>query len=349
MTTLPWHDPSRVDRLLAALEQRILLLDGAMGTMIQQARLTEADYRGKRFADHDQDLQGNNDLLVLTRPELIADIHRRFLEVGCDLIETNTFNANRISQADYGLEDCSEELNRAAAELARECTRDFEGRDPERPRFVVGILGPTNRTASISPDVSNPGYRNVDFETLAQAYGEAVRGLLDGGADLLMIETVFDTLNAKAAIFAVQDEFERRGARWPLMISGTITDASGRTLSGQTAEAFYYSICHAQPLAVGFNCALGADQLEPHVEALARVAECLVSAHPNAGLPNEFGEYDESPAAMAEVIERYARDGLINIIGGCCGTTPEHLAAIARAVAGHSPRPFPTALARTED
>jgi len=340
--SLQWHNPDRVKQLTQAVEERILVLDGAMGTMIQAAGLDESDYRGERFADHPDDLKGNNDLLALTRPDLISDIHRRFLEVGCDLIETNTFNANRISQADYALEELSEEINRAAAELACSACEEFEQADPARPRFVVGVLGPTNRTASISPDVSNPGYRAVTFDDLVQAYREAVRGLLDGGADLIMVETIFDTLNAKAAVFAVEEEFEHRGQRWPLMISGTITDASGRTLSGQTPEAFYYSVCHAAPLSVGFNCALGADQLQPHVRALSRVASSLVSAHPNAGLPNEFGEYDESPEAMAKVIRGFAEEGLVNIIGGCCGTTPEHLAAIAGAVSGFKPRRLPT-------
>ncbi|MEE4637183.1 MAG: homocysteine S-methyltransferase family protein [Wenzhouxiangella sp.] len=342
---LNWHDPDRVNLLQAALAERILLLDGAMGTMIQAAGLSEADYRGRRFADHPDDLKGNNDLLTLTRPELIAQIHRQFLAAGCDLIETNTFNANRISQADYALEECSEELNRAAAELARGVCAEFEAENRAKPRFTVGILGPTNRTASISPDVANPGYRAVTFDDLVLAYQEAARGLLDGGVDALMIETVFDTLNAKAAVFAVEEEFEARGARWPLMISGTITDASGRTLSGQTPEAFYYSVAHAQPFSIGFNCALGADQLKAHVRALNRIAGTLVSAHPNAGLPNEFGEYDESPQAMAKVIRGYAEEGLVNIIGGCCGTTPEHLAAITEAVQGFRPRALPGAQA----
>lgn len=340
MKTLPWHDPERVNSLLHHLGQRILVLDGAMGTMIQAEKLGEADYRGDRFGDHTDDLKGNNDLLSLTRPELIADIHRRFLAAGCDLVETNTFNANRISQADYALEALAGEINLASAKLARKVCDEVTATNPERPRFVVGVIGPTNRTASISPDVSNPGYRAVTFADLVETYREAVRGLLDGGADLLMIETIFDTLNAKAAIFAVQDEFEARQEHWPLLISGTITDASGRTLSGQTPEAFYYSIAHAAPLATGFNCALGADQLKPHVRALARVANCLVTAHPNAGLPNEFGEYDESPEQMASVVESYAAEGLVNIIGGCCGTTPEHLQAIAEAVSRHAPRPF---------
>ena len=336
--SLPWHDPERVKQLETALTDRILLLDGAMGTMIQNAGLSEADYRGERFGDHSDDLKGNNDLLVLTRPELIGDIHRQFLDAGCDFVETNTFNANRISQADYALEDLSEEINREAASLAREVCASVERQTPDKPRFVVGVLGPTNRTASISPDVSNPGYRAVTFDDLVAAYREATRGLLDGGADLIMIETIFDTLNAKAAIFAVDEEFEFRGEAWPLMISGTITDASGRTLSGQTPEAFYYSVAHARPFSVGFNCALGADQLQPHVRSLSRVAECRVSAHPNAGLPNEFGEYDESPEAMARVIAGYVDEGLVNIIGGCCGTTPEHLAAIARVIDSARPR-----------
>jgi 5-methyltetrahydrofolate--homocysteine methyltransferase len=341
MTSLPWHDPDRVDQLINALDQRILLLDGAMGTMIQAASLDEAQFRGKRLADHGHDLKGNNDILVLTRPDEVAAIHRQFLDVGCDLVETNTFNANRISQADYGLEALAEEINREAARLAAHLCAEYERKNPKHPRFVVGVIGPTNRTASISPDVSSPGFRNVDFDELVDTYTEAVRGLLDGGSDLIMIETVFDTLNAKAAVFAVQEEFERRGARWPLWISGTITDASGRTLSGQTPEAFYFSIAHADPLLVGFNCALGADQLRPHIKALAEVAECRVSAHPNAGLPNELGEYDESPADMARSIERFAAAGLANVIGGCCGTTPEHVAALGNAVSDHRPRPVP--------
>ena len=341
MTQLPWHDAKRVAALEQQLAQRILVLDGAMGTMIQAEKLTESDYRGERFANHTADLKGNNDLLSLTRPELIADIHRKFLDIGCDFVETNTFNANRISQADYALEDLAEEINKTSASLARKVCDEYSQTTPEQPRFVVGVIGPTNRTASISPDVSNPGYRAVTFSDLVETYREAVRGLLDGGADALMIETVFDTLNAKAAIFAVQDEFEARQARCPLLISGTITDASGRTLSGQTPEAFYYSVNHAQPNAVGFNCALGADQLKPHVRALSRVADSLVSAHPNAGLPNEFGEYDETPEQMAAVIKNFAAEGLINIIGGCCGTTPEHLKAIIEAVAGHPPRAVP--------
>ena len=341
MTQTKWHDPERVEKLFGAAKKRILLLDGAMGTMIQGEKLDEDDFRGDRFGDHDDDLKGNNDLLVLTRPDLIKRIHKDFMEVGCDLVETNTFNANRISQADYSLEDLSEEINVEAARLAREACDEIEEQTPDKPRFVVGTIGPTNRTASISPDVSSPGYRNITFDDLVEAYTEAARGLLDGGADLLMIETIFDTLNAKAAIFAIEEEFERRGERWPVLISGTITDASGRTLSGQTAEAFYYSVRHADPAGVGFNCALGADQLKKHIEDLARIAECLVTAHPNAGLPNEFGEYDQSAEEMASIVKTYAEDGLVNIIGGCCGTTPEHLEAIGKAVAEFEPRGMP--------
>lgn len=338
MTQTKWHNPERVERMFDALDDRILLLDGAMGTMIQGEKLEEDDFRGERFADHEDDLKGNNDLLTITRPDLIKKIHKAFMAVGCDLVETNTFNANRISQADYSLEEVSEEINFEAARLAREACDEIEAETPEKPRFVVGTIGPTNRTASISPDVSSPGYRNITFDDLVGAYTEAVRGLLEGGADLLMVETIFDTLNAKAAIFAIEQEFERRGERWPVLISGTITDASGRTLSGQTAEAFYYSVRHADPTGVGFNCALGADQLKKHIEDLSRVADCLVTAHPNAGLPNEFGEYDQSPEEMAEIVKTYAEDGLVNIIGGCCGTTPAHLEAIAKAIEPFQPR-----------
>jgi len=338
MTQHDWHNPERVQKMLDALGERILLLDGAMGTMIQGEELEEADFRGERFADHDDDLKGNNDLLTLTRPDLIKKIHVDFMNVGCDLVETNTFNANRISQADYSLEELSEEINREAARLAREACDEVEAETPEKPRFVIGTLGPTNQTASISPDVSSPGFRKVTFDDLVETYTEAVRGLLDGGADLLMVETIFDTLNAKAAIFAIEEDFNRRGERWPVLISGTITDASGRTLSGQTAEAFYYSVRHANPTGTGFNCALGADQLKKHIEDLSKVAECLVTAHPNAGLPNEFGEYDQSPEEMAEIVKTYAEDGLVNIIGGCCGTTPDHLKAIGEAIEPFQPR-----------
>ncbi len=338
MKPLPWNNPDRVEMLTHALDERILLLDGAMGTMIQAHKPDEATYRGRRFADHGCDVKGNNELLTLSQPDMIFDIHRAFLEAGCDLVETNTFSANRISQADYDMAELSEEMNREAARLARKAADQFEQQDPSRPRFVVGVLGPTNRTASISPDVSNPGFRNIDFDQLADAYAEATRGLIAGGIDLIMIETVFDTLNCKAAGFAVEEVFAEQGKRWPLLISGTITDASGRTLSGQTPEAFYYSVSHLQPFGVGFNCALGADQLEAHVKALARVAECRVTAHPNAGLPNEFGEYDETPKEMATTLKRYAEESIVNIVGGCCGTTPEHLAAIGQVIAGARPR-----------
>ncbi|MGM0658181.1 MAG: homocysteine S-methyltransferase family protein [Pseudomonadota bacterium] len=338
MTQHNWHNPERVEKLFDALAERILLLDGAMGTMIQGEALDEGDFRGDRLKDHPDDLKGNNDLLTLTRPDLIKRIHTDFMNVGCDLVETNTFNANRISQADYSLEELAEEINREAARLAREACDEVEAETPDKARFVIGTIGPTNQTASISPDVSSPGYRKVTFDDLVETYTEAVRGLLDGGADLLMIETIFDTLNAKAAIFAIEEEFNRRGERWPVLISGTITDASGRTLSGQTAEAFYYSVRHANPTGVGFNCALGADQLKKHIADLSRVAECLVTAHPNAGLPNEFGEYDQSPEEMAKIVKTYAEDGLVNIIGGCCGTTPDHLKAIGEAIEPFQPR-----------
>jgi 5-methyltetrahydrofolate--homocysteine methyltransferase len=325
--------------LSAALEKRILVIDGAMGTMVQQRRLTEADYRGSRFAAHVQPLLGNHDLLALTRPDVIGDIHRAYLEAGADIIETNTFSATRIAQGDYALGDVCEELNLEAARLARRCADACS--TSTRPRFVAGILGPTNRTASLSPDVNDPGRRNITFVALVDAYTEALRGLLDGGVDLIMIETVFDTLNAKAAIYAIETEFERRRVRLPVMVSGTITDASGRTLSGQTTEAFWVSIAHAQPLIAGLNCALGAEQLRPHVESLAHSANCFVSVHPNAGLPNEFGGYDETPAHMARLIGEFASSGLVNLVGGCCGTTPDHIAAIASAVERTTPRRIP--------
>ena len=328
-------------RIEAIAQRRILLLDGAMGTMIQRYRLSEADFRGSRFADHPTDLKGNNDLLCLTRPEVIREIHSAYLDAGADILETNTFNATSISQADYGLESVVYELNAAGARLAREAADAATARDPRKPHFVAGVLGPTNRTASISPDVNNPGFRNVTFDDLAAAYRESVRGLLDGGADLLLIETVFDTLNAKAAAFAVAEVLEERGLDVPLMISGTITDASGRTLSGQTVEAFWNSLAHTRPFTIGLNCALGARELRAHVEELSRVADMRVSAHPNAGLPNAFGEYDDTPEGMAREIGDWAREGFLNVVGGCCGTTPEHIAAIARAVAPYPPRPMP--------
>ncbi|MFO7661444.1 MAG: methionine synthase [Chloroflexota bacterium] len=332
---------NRTDLLKQQLARRILVLDGAMGTMIQQYRLTEEDFRAGRFADWPSDLQGNNDLLVLTQPDIIRAVHLAYLEAGADLIETNTFNANRISQADYGLQALAYEMNVAAARLAREVRDEMERRDPSRPRFVAGALGPTNRTASISPDVNDPGYRNVTFEELVDTYAEAARGLVDGGADLLLVETIFDTLNAKAAIFGITRYFDESGIELPLMISGTITDASGRTLSGQTTEAFYYSIMHARPLIVGLNCALGAEAFRDHTYALSQVAETYTHIYPNAGLPNEFGEYDDTPEYMAGVLRDYAAESLLNVVGGCCGTTPAHIRAFAEAVRGLPPRPIP--------
>ena len=331
--------------ILAALSRRILVLDGAMGTMLQRHRLTEDDYRGsrttRRFADWHRDLKGNNDLLVLTQPDIVAGVHREYLAAGADILETNTFNANAISMADYGMEELSYELNVAGAALARRVCDEFEAQNPARPRWVAGVLGPTNRTASISPEVENPGARNVTFDELVSAYLEAVRGLVDGGADVLMVETIFDTLNAKAALFAIETYFEQTGTTFPVMISGTITDASGRTLSGQTAEAFWASMAHVRPLSIGLNCALGAAQLRGYVQELSRIADCHISAHPNAGLPNAFGGYDETAEMMAEHIAEWARSGLLNIVGGCCGSTPEHIAAIAKAVEGVAPRAIP--------
>lgn len=318
------------------LKERIHILDGAMGTMIQRHKLTEADFRGERFADWPSDLKGNNDLLVLTRPDVISGIHRAYLEAGADILETNTFNSTRVSQADYGMEDLVPELNREAARLAKAAAEAFS--TPDKPRYVAGILGPTSRTASISPDVQDPGARNVTFEELRQNYVEAAQALLEGGADLLMIETSFDTLNAKAAGYAVLEVIEAWGKPVPILVSGTITDRSGRTLSGQTPEAFLYAMRHLKPLAIGFNCALGAKELRPHLEEISRAADCFITTHPNAGLPNEFGEYDETPEQMAAVIEGFARDGLLNIIGGCCGSTPDHVRAIAEAVKPYPPR-----------
>ena len=341
MNELPWLHPSRVAALEQALSRRILVLDGAMGTMIQRHSLEEADYRGERFADAGHDQRGNNDLLSLTRPDLIGAIHAAYLEAGADMVETNTFNSTTVSLADYGMQDLAAEFNREGARLARAACDAAEARDPARPRFVVGVLGPTSRTASLSPDVNRPGYRATSFDELAAAYREAAGALIAGGADLLMVETIFDTLNAKAALFAIGDAFADAGGRLPVMISGTITDASGRTLSGQTAEAFWYSLRHARPLSIGLNCALGAKELRQHVDALAQIADVAVSAHPNAGLPNAFGGYDETPGDMAADLREFAESGLLNLVGGCCGTTPEHIAAIAAAVAGLPPRAVP--------
>ncbi|MEO7050532.1 MAG: homocysteine S-methyltransferase family protein [Rhodanobacter sp.] len=354
MSTLPWLHPERVEALEQALRKRILILDGAMGTMLQAHELDEQGFRGDRFEHghdgqvHDQagesDLKGNNDLLSLTQPAIIRGVHDAYLEAGADLVETNTFNSTRISQADYKLQHLAGELNREGARIARAACDAMSAKTPEQPRFVIGVLGPTSRTASLSPDVNDPGFRNVTFEELVENYTESANGLIEGGADVLMVETIFDTLNAKAALFALSELFHQRGARLPVMISGTITDRSGRTLSGQTPEAFYYSVSHARPLSVGFNCALGAEDLRPHVQVLADLADCLVSTHPNAGLPNAFAEYDETPEHMAGVIGGFARDGLLNLVGGCCGTTPAHIKAIAEAVRDYPPRALPATI-----
>ncbi|MEZ9740132.1 methionine synthase [Vibrio splendidus] len=325
----------------ALLKQRILLIDGGMGTMIQDYKLEEQDYRGERFADWHSDLKGNNDLLVLTQPKLIKDIHMEYLEAGADILETNTFNSTTIAMADYDMESLSEEINFTAAKLAREAADEWTAKTPDKPRFVAGVLGPTNRTCSISPDVNDPGYRNVSFDELVEAYSESTRALIKGGSDLILIETIFDTLNAKACSFAVESVFEEVGITLPVMISGTITDASGRTLSGQTTEAFYNALRHVKPISFGLNCALGPDELREYVGEMSRISECNVSAHPNAGLPNAFGEYDLSPEDMAEHVKEWAESGFLNLIGGCCGTTPEHIRHMAEAVEGVTPRQLP--------
>jgi len=338
LSVSPLIRPDATEELSALLRERILILDGAMGTMIQRHRLEESHYRGERFADWSQDLQGNNDLLSLTQPDIIREIHREYLDAGADLVETNTFNAQVISMADYGLQEIAYELNHESARLARLECDTATALTPDRPRFVVGALGPTNRTASISPNVNDPGERNVTYDELVTAYIEQANGLVDGGADILLVETIFDTLNAKAAVFALETLFEERDRRWPVVISGTITDASGRTLSGQVTEAFWNSVRHARPLAVGLNCALGARDMRPYLAELSRLADCFVSCYPNAGLPNEFGEYDETPEQTAAVVEEFAASGLVNILGGCCGTTPGHVSAIATRVKGKAAR-----------
>jgi 5-methyltetrahydrofolate--homocysteine methyltransferase len=330
-----------IDILTRLAHQRILIIDGAMGTMIQQYHLTEADYRGEAFKDHPSSLQGNNDLLSLTQPQVIGQIHRAYLEAGADIIETNTFNANAFSQADYGTEAMVYEMNRAAAQIACAAAAEFTAKTPDKPRFVAGALGPTNKSASLSPDVNDPGYRDVTFEQVKNAYKEQARGLIDGGADLLMVETIFDTLNGKAAFFGIDEYLGEIGRQMPVMISGTITDASGRNLSGQTTEAFWYSMEHAQPFSIGLNCALGAAEMRPYMETLAGMADRLVSCYPNAGLPNEFGEYDQTPDEMAAILHDFARHHFFNLVGGCCGTTPAHIRAIAEAVAELPPRPIP--------
>lgn len=320
------------------LKERILILDGAMGTMLQQYKFQEEDFRGERFKNWEHPLQGNNDLLSLTQPEAIATIHGKYFASGADIVETNTFSSTTIAMADYYMEDLVYELNYESARIAKMVADEFTKNEPNKPRFVAGSIGPTNKTASMSPDVNDPGYRAISFDELRIAYKQQVEALLDGGVDLLLVETIFDTLNAKAALFAIEEVKEERNIDVPIMVSGTITDASGRTLSGQTAEAFLISISHIPILSVGFNCALGANQLVPHLEVLATKSEHAVSAHPNAGLPNAFGEYDETPDQMAEQIREYVEKGLINIIGGCCGTTPEHISAIVEIVKEYNPR-----------
>jgi 5-methyltetrahydrofolate--homocysteine methyltransferase len=334
------------------LRERILVIDGAMGTMIQRHKLEEKDYRGERFKDWPSDIRGNNDLLSLTQPQIIEGIHREYLEAGADIIETNTFNSQRISMADYHMEDLSYELNVASARIASKAAADYTARNPAKPRFVAGAIGPMSKTLSLSPDVNNPGFRAVSFDDVAGAYYDQVKGLVDGGVDVLLIETIFDTLNAKAAIYAIKKYFRdaqtaaRNGAsavpaELPILISGTITDASGRTLSGQTLEAFYVSVMHARPLSIGLNCALGAQDMRSHIEELSQIAACYTSAYPNAGLPNAMGEYDEQPDQTAHFIEEWAANGWVNIVGGCCGTTPDHIRHIAQQVAAISPRVLP--------
>ena len=326
------------DILYQNLQQRILVLDGAMGTMLQRYQFTEEDYRGERFKNWESPLKGNNDLLSLTQPHAIEAVHRKYLEAGADIIETNTFSATTIAMADYHMEDLVYELNYESAKIARKVCDEFTALTPEKPRFVAGSIGPTNKTASLSPDVNDPGYRAITFDELRIAYKQQAEALLDGGSDILLVETIFDTLNAKAALFAIDQIQEERKIQIPIMVSGTITDASGRTLSGQTAEAFLVSISHLNLLSVGFNCALGAKQLTPYLETISNNSEFYISAYPNAGLPNAFGQYDESPEFMAEQIREYAEKGLVNIVGGCCGTTPPHIKAIADLVKDYEPR-----------
>ncbi|SIT11072.1 homocysteine S-methyltransferase family protein [Belliella pelovolcani] len=336
---------NRTELLLSQSHKRILILDGAMGTMIQRYKLTEEDFRTPELRNHPKPLKGNNDLLSLSRPDIIKAIHAAYLEVGADIIETNTFSGTTIAQADYGLEHLAYQINYESAKLAKEVALEYSEKTPEQPRFVAGAVGPTNRTASISPDVNDPGYRAVTFDELSVAYKQQVEGLLDGGADIILVETIFDTLNAKAAIYAIQEVFEEKGLPLdpkeggiPVMISGTITDASGRTLSGQTTEAFLISVSHIPLFSVGLNCALGAKELRPYLKVLSENAPFNVSAYPNAGLPNEFGQYDQDAAEMSGQVEEFLKDGLINILGGCCGTTPDHIAALAKTAAKYSPR-----------
>jgi 5-methyltetrahydrofolate--homocysteine methyltransferase len=331
----------RLEALEKAASERILVLDGAAGTMIQGYELDEAGFRGERFKDWPKDLRGNNDLINLTQPGILREIHEAYLEAGADIVETNTFSSTTIAQADYGMEDLAAEMNREGARIAREAADSWAEKTPDKPRWVAGALGPTNRTASLSPDVNRPGFRNVSFDELRVAYKEATHALIEGGVDLILLETIFDTLNAKAALFAVDEVFGELGFRLPIMISGTITDASGRTLSGQTTEAFWYSLRHANPFSIGLNCALGPAQMRQHISDLSRVADTRVSAYPNAGLPNEMGEYDETPEMMRDQLREWAESGLLNVVGGCCGTTPAHIRAIADAVEGLPPRKVP--------
>ncbi len=329
---------TRAQQLPEILKQRIVILDGAMGTMIQRYKLTEADYRGERFASHHVDVKGNNELLLLTRPDVIREIHEQYLAAGADLIETNTFGATSVAQEDYDMADLAYEMNVVAAKIAREACDQYSTAD--KPRFVAGAFGPTPRTASISPDVNDPGARNIDYEQLRAAYYEQGKGLLEGGADVFLVETIFDTLNAKAALFAIEQLFEDTGERLPVLISGTVTDASGRILSGQTVEAFWYSLRHAKPLTFGLNCALGGELMRPYIAELAKLCDCGVSCYPNAGLPNPMSDtgFDETPEITSHILEGFAHDGLVNLVGGCCGTTPEHIAAIAQAVKNFAPR-----------
>ncbi len=328
-------------KLREILDKRIMILDGAMGSMIQTYKLQEEDYRGERFKNWHKDVKGNNDMLVITQPQIIKEIHRKYLDAGADIIETNTFSAQAVALADYDMQDYACEISYEAAKIAKETVAEYIKDNPGSEKFVAGAIGPMNKTLSLSPDVNNPGYRAVTFDEVADAYYEHIKGLVDGGADILLIETIFDTLNAKAAIYAVEKYFRDTNKRLPVMISGTITDASGRTLSGQTLEAFYISVSHANPLSIGLNCALGAAQMRPYVDELSEIASCYVSCYPNAGLPNAMGEYDESPAMTASIVAEFAKNGWVNVVGGCCGTTPAHIKAIADAVKTIAPRRLP--------
>lgn len=337
---------NRTAGLKTLLEKKIVIIDGAMGTMIQRYKLQEADYRGERFKDYPCDLKGNNDLLCLTQPEIIKDIHKEYLAAGANILETNTFNAQKISLEDYQMQSLATEINTAAAHIAMQAIKEYAAETgvDKNALFVAGAIGPMNKTLSLSPDVNDPGYRAVTFDVVMNAYYEQIKALAEGGVDILLIETIFDTLNAKAAIFAIKKYFRDTNTELPIMISGTITDASGRTLSGQTLEAFYISVMHANPISIGLNCALGAAQMRPHVEELAHIASCYVSVYPNAGLPNAMGEYDETPEEMAQTVAEFAKEGWVNIIGGCCGTTPEHIKAIAAEVGKYAPRALPEVL-----